>query len=80
MNGWLAEACEKLARATGEDASVYGLSEDDVDELLELARVAAHESGDRRNAPLVCYLAGLARGRHAADLADLVDEVVGKRL
>jgi hypothetical protein len=49
-----------------------------MDELLELARIAAHESGERINAPLLCYLVGLARGRRGGDLAQLVDEVVGK--
>lgn len=80
MDGWLDEAREALARATGEGGSAFHLDEDEVDDLLELARVAAHESGDRRNAPLVCYLVGLARGRGRGDLARLVDEVVGKRV
>jgi hypothetical protein len=32
---------------------------------LELARIAAHESGARTNAPLLSYLAGLAVGQGA---------------
>ncbi len=80
MHEWLAEARDKLARATGEGATAYELGQAEIDELLELARVAAHESGERINAPLVCYLVGLARGRHGRDLDDLVDEVVGKRV
>ena len=28
-----------------------------------LARVAAHDSGERTNAPLLCYLLGVAVGR-----------------
>ena len=32
---------------------------------VESARVAAHESGDRRNAPLLCYLVGVAVGKGA---------------
>jgi Domain of unknown function (DUF6457) len=36
----------------------------EVEALLDLARVTAHDSGERTNAPLVCYLLGLARGRH----------------
>jgi Domain of unknown function (DUF6457) len=41
--------------------------------LLELARIAAHESGARTNAPLLCYLLGRA-GAHASldDLAAAV--------
>jgi hypothetical protein len=34
-----------------------------VDALLDLAGRAAHGSGDRRNAPLSCFLAGLRLGR-----------------
>jgi hypothetical protein len=77
MDGWLQEARAKLAEAVGEDASAYDLSRAEMDELLELARVAAHASGERTNAPLLCYLVGLAHGRHGGDLADLVDATVG---
>jgi len=77
MDGWLEEARAKLADAVGENPSAYDLSRAEMDELLELARVAAHESGERTNAPLLCYLVGLARGRHDRELADLVDATVG---
>ena len=77
MDGWLEEARAKLADAVGEDPSAYDLSRAEMDELLELARVAAHESGERTNAPLLCYLVGLARGRHDRELADLIDATVG---
>lgn len=80
MDGWLSSARERLAEATGEEASELELSRSDSDELLELARVAAHESGERTNAPLLCYLVGLARGRRGGELADIVDAVVGKRI
>jgi Domain of unknown function (DUF6457) len=80
MDEWLLSASSRLARSVADDDSVFGLDEGDVDKLLELARVAAHESGNRTNAPLVCYLVGLARGRSAGkDLSELVDDVVGKR-
>jgi Domain of unknown function (DUF6457) len=77
MDGWLEEARSKLADVVGEDPSAYDLSRAEMDELLELARIAAHESGERTNAPLLCYLVGLARGRHDRELADLVDAAVG---
>ena len=80
MDGWLSAARDRLAGATGEDAGALDLSEADSQELLELARIAAHESGERINAPLLCYLVGLAHGRRGGDLADIVDAVVGKRL
>jgi hypothetical protein len=77
MDAWLEGARAKLAEAVGDDASRYELSRADMDELLELARIAAHESGERTNAPLLCYLVGLAHGRHGGELADLVDLTVG---
>lgn len=33
-----------------------------IDQLLDLAGDAARESGDRRNAPISCFLAGLRLG------------------
>jgi Domain of unknown function (DUF6457) len=77
MDAWLREARDRLAAELGEDPSGYELSQTEVDELLELARIAAHESGERINAPLLCYLVGLARGRHGGELSDLVDAAVG---
>jgi hypothetical protein len=41
--------------------------------LLDLAGLAAHESGDRRNAPLLGHLVG--RTRHGADLSALAAAV-----
>jgi glutamate dehydrogenase/leucine dehydrogenase len=73
MDTWLTEARDALAAATGVSASELELSQDDVRELLDLARVAAHDSGERTNAPLLCYLVGRARGDHSLDqLADAV--------
>ena len=77
MDGWLEGARGKLAEAVGEAPSGYDLTRAQMDELLELARVAAHESGERTNAPLLCYLVGLARGCTGADLSVLIDATVG---
>lgn len=55
MNEWLQGAADRI----GGGAAV---SDEEATALLDLARVAAHESGDRTNAPIVCYLVGLARG------------------
>ena len=80
MNEWLDNARRRLAEAVGEQSSVYQLTEKDVDDLLDLARVAAHEGGERTNAPLLTYLVGVAKGRHPdRALADLVDDVVGEQ-
>lgn len=62
MLDWLDEAQRRLESAIS-DAGDLTLSPADVELLLELARAAAHESGERTNAPLVSYLVGLAVGR-----------------
>ena len=77
MDGWLDDARAKLARAVGEDPAAYDLTEAEATELLDLARIAAHDSGERTSAPLLCYLVGLAHGRHGGDLSDLVDATAG---
>jgi hypothetical protein len=78
MDDWLTAARDRIAGAAALDPASLDLSQDEVDEILELARVAAHESGERINAPLLCYLIGLAQARSEADLADLVDAAVAK--
>jgi hypothetical protein len=60
MNEWL----QRVAGAAGSDEE---LSEEDVDALLKIARIAAHESDDRRNAPLLAYLIGRSRGERPLD-------------
>ena len=78
MDEWRREARDRLAQAAGDSPERLDLSQAEVDELLELARIAAHDSGERINAPLLCYLVGLARGRTGGDLTALVDATVGK--
>ena len=63
MLDWLEEAQRRLESGI-EDAGDLSLSPADVELLLELARAAAHESGERTNAPLVSYLVGLSVGRN----------------
>ena len=63
MNEWLTRQAEALG--------VPGLSDAEATTLLDLARVAAHDSGDRTNAPLLCYLLGRAGGELDA-LAEIV--------
>jgi hypothetical protein len=62
VDAWLADARDALAEATGLPRERLDLSDDDVAVLLDLARIAAHESGERTNAPLLCYLVGRAQG------------------
>ncbi len=78
MEDWLAAARTTLAERAGGEVDDYALGQQEIDELLDLARIAARESGERITAPLICYLVGLARGRHEAELDDVVDALVGK--
>jgi hypothetical protein len=73
MDLWLTRARDALAEAAGLGVDQLELSDEDAARLLELARVAAHDSGERTNAPLLCYLAG--RARAGADLDTLADAV-----
>lgn len=66
MHEWLDGARDRMAAQAGVDPADLSLSDDEIEALLELARVAAHESGDRTNAPLACFLAGVAIGRDAS--------------
>jgi hypothetical protein len=74
MDAWLTEARDALARAAGVPAEQLELDDEETRTLLELARIAAHESGERTNAPLLCYLVGRAQGE--ADLGVLADAIV----
>jgi hypothetical protein len=65
MNEWLSKRAEALG--AGE------LSAAEQRTILDLARIAAHESGDRTTAPLLCYLLGRAQGEKSLDeLAEIV--------
>jgi hypothetical protein len=73
MDAWLTNARDRLAAAAGIPPEELQLSENEERELLDLARVAAHDSGERTNAPLLCYLVGRAQGTASLDtLADAV--------
>ena len=55
----------RLATATDLDAADLLLDADARQTLLDLAGVAAHTSGDRTNAPLLCHVLGRAIARGA---------------
>ena len=74
MNDWLKRRAEALADATGLDRAALELTPEEIGQLLDLAGLAAHESGARTNAPLLCYLLGRARPG-VASLGEL-DEIV----
>jgi len=73
VDPWLTEARDALAQAAGVPPRELELDDDAVRTLLDLARIAAHSSGERTNAPLLCYLVGRAQG--GAGLDELADAV-----
>jgi hypothetical protein len=74
MDAWLTDARDAVAAAAGIEPEQLELSDADAAALLDLARIAAHESGERTNAPLLCYLVGRAQAG-GADLDTLADAV-----
>jgi hypothetical protein len=73
MDAWLREARDALAEVAGVPPEELELDEEQERTLLDLARIAAHDSGERTNAPLLCYLVGRAQG--GFDLETLADAV-----
>ena len=67
MNEWF----DRVARELGIEES---LSDEDADALLKIARIAAHESDDRRNAPLLTYLVGRT-GRSPAQILEALQRI-----
>jgi hypothetical protein len=73
VDAWLTKARDALAVEAGIEPSALDLDDAETRTLLDLARIAAHTSGDRTNAPLLCYLVGRAqRDRDVSTLADAV--------
>jgi hypothetical protein len=58
MNDWLSDTFNALAASGGVDGASVPFADDDAATLLAIARAASHDSGDRTNAPLLCYLLG----------------------
>jgi Domain of unknown function (DUF6457) len=73
MDEWLTRRSDALAAASGTAPTELALTDSDVATILDLAGLAAHESGERTNAPLLCYLIGKAAVR--ADLDTLAAAV-----
>ncbi|MBI4261216.1 MAG: hypothetical protein HY658_11685 [Actinobacteria bacterium] len=71
---WIDRVTGEVAGAAGMDPGELALSGSDSETLLDVARIASHSSGDRTNAPLLCYVMGLARssGRSLEELAEAV--------
>ena len=75
VDEWLLTASDTIAAAAGIPAEELRLSAEEQRALLDVARVAAHTSGERTNAPLVCYLLGLAAARSGVELDTLAEGV-----
>jgi uncharacterized protein DUF6457 len=60
VNEWLSLQADRLAAEAGVSRDLLELSPADVERLLDLAGFAAHDSGARTNAPLLCFLVGLS--------------------
>jgi uncharacterized protein DUF6457 len=67
VDAWLTEARNAVAVAAGVPPAELELDDEAVQTLLDVARIAAHESGERTNAPLLCYLLGRAEGTAGLD-------------
>jgi hypothetical protein len=74
MNEWLSQRADALAAEAGVPRELLELSPADIERLLDLAGFAAHDSGERTNAPLLCFLVGLSSG--AAKGLDELDRIV----
>jgi len=73
---WLEDVTRHIAARTGIDEQSLAVSDRDAQVLLDLAGYAAHETGERTNAPLLCHVVGraVARGASLADLDAAVRE------
>jgi hypothetical protein len=74
---------EPYEQVTGRVAALIGVHElapGEADALLRLAKVVADATGDRRSAPLTCYLAGQALGAEADGAARVaqIEELAGR--
>jgi hypothetical protein len=63
---WLDDMTTTIAEASGIDAGTLQLTPDEIRELLDIARIASHASGERINAPLLCHVLGIARAKGAS--------------
>ena len=74
MNEWLSQRADALAEAVRIDRETLELAPREIETLLDLAGFAAHESGARTNAPLLCYLVGRsqAAGTSLDELAEIL--------
>jgi hypothetical protein len=63
VHEWLSALADRLSSETGVARGALELAPGEIETLLAFAGEAAHESGARTNAPLACFLLGVAAGR-----------------
>ena len=73
---WIDEMTDRIATAHGLSPDALRLAPGDAEELLDLAGIAAHSTGERTNAPLLCHVLGRARAL-GVDLEALAATVRG---
>ena len=74
---WYDETADALAHAAGLTVDDLRLNNALRDEILDLARIASHDSGERINAPFLCYALGIAIARGAS--LDVLARVIRER-
>jgi len=60
VHEWLERQADALSEQAGVARALLELSPDETGALLDIAGHAAHQSGARTNAPLLCYLLGVS--------------------
>jgi hypothetical protein len=63
---WIEKVTRQIATVAGVEPERLLLDDTEKETLLDLAGVAAHTSGDRTNAPLLCHVIGRAMARGAS--------------
>jgi hypothetical protein len=64
MYEWLQTRLTRLSEGVDDDPALYRLEDLDIDRLLDMAGIAAHEGGHKTNAPILSYYIGVAHARH----------------
>jgi hypothetical protein len=77
---WLTDMTGRIAAATGIAADRLALDDAAAELLLDLAGRAAHASGARTNAPLLCHVLGraVAHGASLDECARVVRAATGE--
>ena len=60
---WIDDLTAQIAKEHSLDSQSISVTESEAEMLLELAGLAAHSSGARTNAPLLCHVLGRARSQ-----------------